>query len=232
MKVLTRTALALAMLASTAGVAFAQDHGDHEGRWGQSRGEPQASPRSDTRAPQQAREAATMGGWQRDANGHNWRGAPAGRVEGPPVAALSPPALVVRDRHDGDRFEGRPGGDRDDRRAWGSRDRDEGRGWRNEDRREQGRPAFRDNDDWRWRSENRYRGWDYRPPSGYYARTWGFGDLLPRAWWAPDYQIVQWWSYGLPRPAYGYQWIRVGDDALLIDRYSGRVCRVVYDVFW
>lgn len=244
MKVLTRTALALVLMASSAGLAHAQDRGeraDRDGRWGEGRGEAEPGARSEARPPQPQREAPTMGGWQRDANGGTWRGVPQGRVETPQP---SPPAVVVRrENHDGDRFEGRWGGDRDGGRAWGG-DRDDHRGWRGDDR--NGRRGWdwddrrdwswrdrdRDRDDWRWRSPNRYRGWDYRPPAGFYSHSWIFGDLLPRSWWTPDYYIVQWWSYGLPRPPAGYQWIRVNDDALLIDRFTGRVSRVVYDVFW
>ena len=250
MKALTRATLALALLASTAGLAHAQDHGDHEGRWGQARGEPQPGPRENHGDERQNREAPTMGGWQRDAEGHNWRGAPAGRVEAA-IPPRPPQGLVVREGHDGDRMDGdrrgggdyhprvyggdqRPpvwGGDRDGDRSYQNRDQRVRRGWDWDDRKDWSW-RDRDHDDWRWRSQNRYRGWDYRPPVGFYSRSWVFGDLLPRSWWAPDYQIVQWWSYGLPRPPYGSQWIRVGDDALLIDRYTGRVCRVVYDVFW
>lgn len=240
MKVLTRATLALALLASTAGLAHAQDHGDHEGRWGQARGEPQPGPRDNHN-----------GGWQREGEGQAWRGAPTDRGQAA-IPPRPPQPLVVREGHDGDRMDGRRGGGggdyrppvygRDERpRVWGG-DHDRDRDWRGGDQRvrrgwdwddrQDWSWRDRDRDNWRWRSQNRYRGWDYRPPSGFYSRSWVFGDLLPRSWWTPDYQIVQWWSYGLPRPPYGSQWIRVGDDALLIDRYTGRVCRVVYDVFW
>ncbi|MCI3135238.1 RcnB family protein [Phenylobacterium aquaticum] len=63
-------------------------------------------------------------------------------------------------------------------------------------------------------------------------RSWGFGDILPRGWWTPDYRLNNWWDYGLPIPPAGYDWVRVGDDALLVDMWSGRVVEVVYDVFW
>ena len=42
---------------------------------------------------------------------------------------------------------------------------------------------------------------------------------------------MDWWSYGLPEPPYGYDWVRVGPDALLVD-YSGRIVQVVRAVFW
>lgn len=55
---------------------------------------------------------------------------------------------------------------------------------------------------------------------------------MPRSWWAPDYQLNDWWAYGLPIPPIGYEWVRVGDDALLIDIYTGRVVQVAYDIFY
>jgi Ni/Co efflux regulator RcnB len=78
----------------------------------------------------------------------------------------------------------------------------------------------------------RYRGFAYYPPRGFYVRHWGFGDIVPRSWWAPDYRLSDWWAYGLPIPPIGYEWVRVGDDALLIDIYSGRVVQVAYDIFY
>lgn len=63
-------------------------------------------------------------------------------------------------------------------------------------------------------------------------RSWTFGDFLPRTWWTPDYRLNNWWDYGLPIPPIGYEWVRVGDDALLVDIYTGRVVQVAYDIFW
>jgi len=78
----------------------------------------------------------------------------------------------------------------------------------------------------------RYRGFAYYPPRGFYMRHWVFGDIVPRSWWAPDYRISDWWAFGLPIPPLGYEWVRVGDDALLIDIYTGRVVQVAYDIFY
>ncbi|OXE37111.1 MAG: hypothetical protein CGW95_03460 [Phenylobacterium zucineum] len=255
MRQLTRTALALALLASTAGLARAQDdrdHGDREDRRIEARGEPKPGVREAAPPPasRPVQEVPTMGGWQRDAEGHTWRGVPQGRLDPPPappapsaLQAPVPQAPVIAPRP-GDRMVGRmspdgredPGIIRDESRLWSGRDRPDPRRQRgDEDRREARRGWDRDDryhDDHRWRNPNRYRGWDYRPPNGYYARTWIFGDLLPRTWWLPDDRITQWWNYGLPRPPLGSEWVRVGDDALLIDRITGRVFQVIYDLFW
>ncbi len=119
------------------------------------------------------------------------------------------------------------GGDRDDRnRNDGNRN-----GWNRHD--DRGRPH------WQpgryppvYRSHQRYRYGYYRPPIGFYAHSWAFGEILPRGWYGSDYLLNDWWSYGLPYPPLGYDWVRVGGDALLIDSYTGRVVQVVQDIFW
>jgi len=81
-------------------------------------------------------------------------------------------------------------------------------------------------------SQHRFHVREYRRPPHFFFRTWGFGDILPPAWYGPEYVLVDWWDYDLPAPPYGYEWVRVGDDALLIDGYSGRVEQVVRELFW
>ena len=39
-------------------------------------------------------------------------------------------------------------------------------------------------------------------------------------------------DYGLDEPDNGYVWVRDGDDAVLVDRYTGEVVEVEYDVFY
>jgi Ni/Co efflux regulator RcnB len=143
-------------------------------------------------------------------------------------------------RWEGDR-NGRPDGNRGDNRNNGRNDgRNDGRGW-NDNRDNQWRGGDHRQDRPRydprnyprqWHSPQRYRGYNYRPPPGFYSRSWVFGDVLPRAWWTPDYRLDSWWDYNLPIPPIGYEWVRVGDDALLVDIYSGRVVQVAYDIFW
>jgi Ni/Co efflux regulator RcnB len=132
-----------------------------------------------------------------------------------------------RDDRRGDRHDdrGRPDGGWDrGRNHDGDRDRDHGR--RDGPRWEQHRyPPI-------YNSPSRYHGPSWRPPYGYYARVWRFGDILPRGWYEPQYQILDWWAYDLPEPPYGYDWVRIGRDALLIDGYTGRIVQVVRLVFW
>jgi len=81
-------------------------------------------------------------------------------------------------------------------------------------------------------SERRYHLRPYRAPYGYYVRDWGFGDFLPRGWFGNDYWIGDFLDYDLPYPPPGYEWVRVGGDALLVDRYTGRIAQVVRGIFW
>ncbi len=47
-----------------------------------------------------------------------------------------------------------------------------------------------------------------------------------------DYWIGNYVSFGLIGPPDGYQWVRVGDDALLVDVDTGEVLQVEYGVFY
>ncbi|HLZ75704.1 RcnB family protein [Phenylobacterium sp.] len=81
-------------------------------------------------------------------------------------------------------------------------------------------------------AQNRFRAGYYRPPYGYYSRAWGFGDFLPRPWFARDYWLDDFLDFDLPYPPPGYTWVRVGPDALMIDRFTGRIVQVVREIFW
>jgi hypothetical protein len=114
-----------------------------------------------------------------------------------------------------------------DHRNWDRRNWDRGRDeWRNEARR-----WSRDRYPPVYFSSHRYRSY-WRPPVGFYVRTWAFGDFLPRGWYGAQYYIDAPWYFDLPLPPPGFEWVRVGYDALLIDEYSVRVVQVVRNVFW
>ena len=55
---------------------------------------------------------------------------------------------------------------------------------------------------------------------------------LPVAFWARDYWLTDFNEYDLPPPPFGAVWVRVGDDALLIDQDSGEIIEVDYGVFY
>ena len=72
----------------------------------------------------------------------------------------------------------------------------------------------------------------YRRPAGWYEHRWTFGEFLPAAFWARDYWLVDFQAYDLPPPPYGAVWVRVGNDALLVDEDSGEIITVAYGVFY
>ena len=71
--------------------------------------------------------------------------------------------------------------------------------------------------------------WQNQP--GWYYRRWAFGMFLPAGWYVQDYWIEDYDDYDLPVPPYGYEWVRNGPDALLVDTYTGEVVEVVYGLF-
>jgi len=72
----------------------------------------------------------------------------------------------------------------------------------------------------------------YRQPAGFYVHRWTFGERLPVAFYARDYWLADFALYGLMAPWAGYEWVRVGDDALLVDVDTGEVIRVEYGLFY
>ena len=76
-----------------------------------------------------------------------------------------------------------------------------------------------------------YKVGPYQRPSGWVNRRWGFGDRLPRAYWAPQYLLADYWLFGLEVPPVEYEWVRVGSDALLINTSTGEVLQAEYGVF-
>ncbi len=128
-------------------------------------------------------------------------------------------------RGDGDRWDGRRDGRGDGDRRWDGRGDRRWAGHENHPRWERGRyPSV-------YHSHYRYRH-SWRRPPGFYIRIWNFGDFLPRSWYGPEWYILDPWAYDLPLPPPGYEWVRVGTDAVLIEEWSGRVVQVVRDLFW
>ena len=76
-----------------------------------------------------------------------------------------------------------------------------------------------------------YRVGPYHPPEGWRNQRWAYGQILPRAYWGSQYYIGDYWLFGLEVPPGGYEWVRSGDDALLIDSNTGEILQVEYNVF-
>jgi Ni/Co efflux regulator RcnB len=140
-------------------------------------------------------------------------------------------------RRDGD--DRRSGSDRDRDRNW-DRDRDRyrwrddhGRYWYNErgwyDNYRADHFRYRDG---RYFSRQRFSIGFYYAPWGYSPRFWLQNWWLPVSYYDDQYVIDDFWRFDLYEPPYGCRWIRVGNDALLVDRYTGDVVDVIYDLYW
>jgi Ni/Co efflux regulator RcnB len=76
-----------------------------------------------------------------------------------------------------------------------------------------------------------YRIGPYHRPRGWVAHHWVFGQILPRAYWATEYILADYWLFGLEIPPAGYEWVRDGADALLISIQTGEILQAEYGVF-
>ena len=130
----------------------------------------------------------------------------------------------------GDRGEGREGGRREERmvpRPGMERREDVYRGG----------PSPRAEQRW---DDNRYNGywmnnrWSYGPPPSAYYREpgyrpghapWRRGAYLPDHY--RGFVVDEYWRYHLRRPPYGYHWVRVGDDYLLVALASGLIFDII-----
>ena len=99
-------------------------------------------------------------------------------------------------------------------------------GWNN-------RPAASERNTYQhnYQAQRSYRVGPYRAPAGYRARHWAYGQILPRIFWTSQYLLADYWLFNLEVPPVGCEWVRYGDDALLVDTSTGEVLQVQYGVF-
>lgn len=71
----------------------------------------------------------------------------------------------------------------------------------------------------------------YRRPPGWTTHRWGYGEILPRAYWTPSYLLADYWLFALEVPPAGYEWVRDNTDALLVNIQTGEILQVEYGVF-
>ena len=81
-------------------------------------------------------------------------------------------------------------------------------------------------------SPRRFRVNGYHKPSGWYYKLWGLGEFLPATFTGQSYWIDNYRAYDLARPPFGCVWVRYGNDAILLDKRTGEVLRVVREVFY
>jgi len=238
---------AFAGLLALGGAVCAQDRDDHPDRG-----------RSQQSAPPAAQPAPRTG--VQNGRGYNPgaapQNAPAARPAPPPTRNAGPDNNDRRGPNPGNTMRGP---DNNDRRAFGNDQRGPNpgntmRGPNNNDRRafsnDQRGP---DNNDRRafsndrrgpgqrsdfsafqrnFNAPRRFRAQVYERPLGWYAHRWTYGEFLPSLFWAPDFWLDDYFDYGLAPPPPGTVWVRDGDDALLIDRFSGEIIQVEYSVFY
>jgi Ni/Co efflux regulator RcnB len=80
-------------------------------------------------------------------------------------------------------------------------------------------------------AERGYHIGPYHAPRGFAYRRWGYGEFLPRIYWAQRYWLSDYWLFGLDVPPVGCEWVRYGPDALLINISTGEVIQVLYGRF-
>jgi Ni/Co efflux regulator RcnB len=71
----------------------------------------------------------------------------------------------------------------------------------------------------------------YVRPVGWVDRRWGFGMILPRGYFAAPYIVADYWLFALEVPPVGFEWVRVGPDAMLVNVTNGEILQAEYGVF-
>ena len=71
----------------------------------------------------------------------------------------------------------------------------------------------------------------FHPPGGWTPHQWAYGQILPRAYWGAQYLLADYWLFALEVPPSGYEWVRDGNDAILVNTDSGEILQVEYGVF-
>jgi Ni/Co efflux regulator RcnB len=77
-----------------------------------------------------------------------------------------------------------------------------------------------------------YHNGAYVAPPGWTYRRWAYGQTLPAMFWAQNYWLASWAAFGLMQPPSGYQWVRYGNDAILVDTATGQILQVQYGIFY
>lgn len=79
---------------------------------------------------------------------------------------------------------------------------------------------------------HRYDAGPFDAPAGYTYTRYAVGEHVPPVLLDNgDLMLSDYSDYQLDSPPQGLEWIRVGDDALLVDRSNGEVIQTDYDLF-
>jgi Ni/Co efflux regulator RcnB len=227
---------AFAGLVAFGGSAWAQDdHRDRGGRNQQPAAQPAPAPQQGG-GPANTPHGPSSGGFM---NFGAARGAAPSAQGGPgPSNAQRGPAPNERALNNNDR-----GGDNNNMRGPNNdrRDRGNNNNMRGPDNNGRGQAFGNDRRGERrdfssfhrnFNAPRRFRVGSYQRPSGWYAHRWSYGEILPSIFWGQNYWLTDYYDYGLEPPPPGTVWVRDGEDALLIDRFSGEIIQVAYSVFY
>lgn len=69
-------------------------------------------------------------------------------------------------------------------------------------------------------------------PRGFVYKRFVLGQRVPAVLLAANFFLMDFALYGLEPPPPGYVWVREGGDAVLVNRYTGEVVQVAYDIFY
>lgn len=116
----------------------------------------------------------------------------------------------------------------DARRSGDRDDRQDARRELREDRQE----TREDLQDYRRTHRDVYRQGAYGGPRGYSYRPVSVGYRFQPSYYARNYWVSDYGRYRLARPAYGTQWVRYGNDVVLVNLRSGRVLQVYNRFFF
>jgi Ni/Co efflux regulator RcnB len=86
--------------------------------------------------------------------------------------------------------------------------------------------------DYRKAHRSEFRRSAYVAPRGYRYRPVAVGGQLNSAYFGRNYQVTNWNRYRLPHPSARQQYIRYGNDVLLVNVRTGRVVHVYRDFYW
>ena len=86
--------------------------------------------------------------------------------------------------------------------------------------------------DFRRTHRDLYRQGNYGGPRGYRYRPVNVGYRFAPEYYGRNYWVSDYGRYRLARPGYNQQWVRYGNDVVLIDLRSGRVLQVYSRFFF
>jgi Ni/Co efflux regulator RcnB len=239
MKRLLITATALSILVGPA-AAFAQDHHDEHGGGRPGGGAPHAAPQAPPQAPRgpqpgggfrpQMQQAPQAQPQYRGPSQYQGQGQYQGQYQGRPQPQQFPGGQGGYRPQPGGQFPGGQyhGGQGGYQGGYRPQPGQQGGQFQ---RYNGGGQAF----SYGGRSFMRYRAEPYRYPAqygGWAHHYWQRGEWLPAAFISPYYFIDDFYAYDLWQPDYGFQWIRVGSDAVLVNLASGQVVDVVPGVYY